>query len=137
MWRYPTFKFTHFEGLDNFWKQLFLLFTYSAVGQCVTWPHYNLDFVWHFCNLHWLVFNFIDSYLSHQFWFFSFLLLKFLICLKKVKYWTYFKDLNFCLIFNFFVGKVSNFILFLILPIPSFPPHPPTSLNLKEKNCQK
>ena len=24
-------KFTHFEGLDNLWKQLFLLFPYSAL----------------------------------------------------------------------------------------------------------
>ena len=32
MRRYPTLKFTHFEGRDNFWKQLFLLVTYSALA---------------------------------------------------------------------------------------------------------
>ena len=32
MWRYPTLKFTHFEGRDNLWKQLFLLVPHSALG---------------------------------------------------------------------------------------------------------
>ena len=31
MRRYPTLKVTHFEGRDNLWKQLFLLFPHSAV----------------------------------------------------------------------------------------------------------
>ena len=31
MRRYPTLKFTHFEGLDILWKQLFLLVPHSAV----------------------------------------------------------------------------------------------------------
>ena len=31
VWRYPTLKFTHFEDLDNLWKQLFLLAPHSAL----------------------------------------------------------------------------------------------------------
>ena len=31
--RLPTLKFTYFEGLDNLWKQLFLLFPHSALVQ--------------------------------------------------------------------------------------------------------
>ena len=34
-------KFTHFEGLDNLWKQLFLLVFHSAVGvMVVIWLYF-------------------------------------------------------------------------------------------------
>ena len=36
MGRYPTLKFTQFEGLDNLWKQLFLLVPHSAM-QWLKW----------------------------------------------------------------------------------------------------
>ena len=36
MIKYPTLKFTHFEGLDNLWRQLFLLVPLSALMARVT-----------------------------------------------------------------------------------------------------
>ena len=54
IYRYLKLKFTHFEGLDNLWKQLFLLVPHNALGLYLLCPplkdyyalHLTLIYLW-------------------------------------------------------------------------------------------